>query len=549
VADVAVPGLFEQIRLVAYLRWRVFRNDLRKKSKRLDLLAMLWVGFFATVTVVGLSGFLFWATHHSLVTSHFGRLSLLFWIIFLFWQIFPILMAGLGAALEFRKLLRFPLTLRAFYLISLGYGFADFAALASACWLLAIIAGATTAFPRLLLPMLLVVALFVLMNVTLERLVSSWLERLLARRRTREVLFGLFILASISLQFIHPLISHYHGASPSSMLRLVLYISLLPPSLAGNAITAIHTSQLAPFFSAIAALLLYILLLSTLLWIRYAAQYRGEELSESAAPAHTVRRAISTARIAPSLPSLLPPQISAVILKELRYLQRNGFMLISLIVPPMMAILFSSQFGGAHPLVSRRGLSPDIFFPSLIGYVFLIMMTPAFNCFAYEGHGIQTYFTAPIKFRDLFLGKNLVHISVLLFEISLCMLVLSRTIGVPSLPLLVATVAAVAFAAPGQFVFANWCSLSFPRKLEFGSMRGQRAGGVSIWIALGAQVLLGVISSFIFLLGRWTGEPWLPAGAFAALAVATLAGYFASLDTLSQLAQKKKETLIEALSR
>jgi hypothetical protein len=41
----------------------------------------------------------------------------------------------------------------------------------------------------------------------------------------------------------------------------------------------------------------------------------------------------------------------------------------------------------------------------------------------------------------------------------------------------------------------------------------------------------------------------LPAEAFAALAVASLAGYFAALDSLSNVAEKKKEVLIETLSK
>jgi ABC-2 type transport system permease protein len=534
---------------VGGLRWRIFRNELRKKSKRLDLLAMIWVSVFGTAAILGCSLFFFWATQRSLVSGHSGRLALLFWIIFIFWQIFPILMAGFGNALEFRKLLRFPLTLRAFYLISLGYGFADFAAMASVCWLFSMTAGAASAAIAILPRMLPVIALFIVINVTLERLVSSWLERLLARRRTRELLVGLVILAGISLQFIQPLITHYHGVSPPSIARFVPYFSLLPPSLAGKALVVGNGYQLGSFVSALIGLFLYFFLFSALLWVRYAMQYRGEELGESAAATRVAPRPLFMSSASLSLWSYIPAQIGAVIQKEVRYLTRNGFMLISLIMPPLMALLFSSQFGGSHPWAAARGLSPDIFFPSLIGYVFLMMMTPAFNSLAYEGRGIQTYFTAPLRFRNLLLGKNFVHAVTLFFELLVCMLVLARTIGVPSLPILAATLIAVAFAAPGQFTIANWSSLSFPRKLEFGSMRGQRAGGVSIWVALGAQVVLGGISLLIFLLGRWTGNHWLPAEAFAALAVASIGGYFASLDALGELAEEKKETLIEALCR
>jgi hypothetical protein len=113
----------------------------------------------------------------------------------------------------------------------------------------------------------------------------------------------------------------------------------------------------------------------------------------------------------------------------------------------------------------------------------------------------------------------------------------------------VATIAAVVFAVAGQFAIADWVSLSFPRKLEFGSMRGQRSSGVSIWVAFGVQIFLAAVCSLILLTGRWTQSPWLPAEAFIGLAAASIAGYFATLDVLSNVAEKKKEILIETLCR
>ena len=42
-ADVIRPvSLFEQIRLVAGLRWRILRNSLRKKNNVLDLIGMFF---------------------------------------------------------------------------------------------------------------------------------------------------------------------------------------------------------------------------------------------------------------------------------------------------------------------------------------------------------------------------------------------------------------------------------------------------------------------------------------------------------------------------
>src|SRR5437660_5882214 len=230
---------FEQIRLIAGLRWRILRNSLRKKNNRLDLIGLIFTGVFSSILVIGVC-FAFYAGAYAFVSQdRLEWMALLFWAIFIFWQIFPVFVAGFGAGFEFRTLLRFPLSLRSFYSIGLAYGFADFSALASVIWLLAMTAGATVAKPGVLPAMLLIVAAFMLLNVTLERPIGSWLERLLARRRSRELFLGLFILSMVSLKFVSPLMQRYAAPPRRVLLRLLSYFACLPPSLAGRALAEI----------------------------------------------------------------------------------------------------------------------------------------------------------------------------------------------------------------------------------------------------------------------------------------------------------------------
>src|SRR6202051_3764214 len=167
-ADLASPiSLADQIRLVAGLRWRILINSLRKKNNVLDLIGMGFVALFASILII-LPSFGFYFAGRSLVSA--GRLQWLaapFWAIFVFWQMFPIFAAGFGSGFEFRSLLRFPLSPATFYLIGLAYGLADFPAVASICWLLVMTAGAAIADPSILPIMLVVIALFILMNVTM----------------------------------------------------------------------------------------------------------------------------------------------------------------------------------------------------------------------------------------------------------------------------------------------------------------------------------------------------------------------------------------------
>ncbi len=549
-ADVTQPvSVFEQVRLVAGLRWRITRNSLRKKNNRLDLIGLIFAGLFGSILVIGLS-FAFYAGAYAFLSrDRLEWMALLFWGIFLFWQVFPIFVAGFGANFEFRALLRFPLSLRAFYLIGLAYGFADFSALSSVCWLLAMTAGATAAKPGVLPAMLLIVGIFALLNVTIERLIGSWLERLLARRRTRELFLGLFILSMISLNFLTPLLQRYGASAQPALLRLLPYFAWLPPSLAGHSLATIIRLEPAGFLLSFALLLLYLLLFSALLWRRFAAQYRGEELSENAAPAHAAVRPVTAKDDHPDRLSLLSPQVAAIVRKEFRYLTRNSFAYLTLLMPPLLILIFSMNFAGRHPAVGGKGVSADIFFPGMMGYLILILMAPAYNSFAYESRGIQNYFTAPLRFRDVFLGKNLMLVSVLSVEITLSLAMLVWRVGLPSAHMLVATCAAIVFTIVGQLTIANWSSITFPRKMEFGRMQGQRQSGMAVLVAFGSQILMGGISAVILFSGRWTGNPWLPAEGFVFLAAAAVGGYFASLDALTELAEKRKETLIETLCR
>jgi len=551
VADVVqLPSVLEQIRLVAGLRWRILRNGLRKKNNQWDLVGLIFAGFFVSIFVLGVCFAFYFGAYTFLSGGHESWMAFLFWGIFIFWQLVPVFTAGFGAGFEFRTMLRFPLGLPAFYVIGLAYGLADFPALASVCWLTAMIIGAGVANPAVLPAMLLISALFLLMNVTLGRLIGSWLERVLARRRSREIFFALFILLAVSVQFLNPILQRYGRSSLPWVKQFLPYLSVFPPSLAGQAIAGAAQNHFMDLLVGVAGISAYALVFSVFLWMRFATQYRGEELSETAAPVRAaVRPASRAAKLSVDAFRLLTPQVAAVLRKEFRYLTRNSFAFFLLIMPPVFVLLFTTQFAGRHPTTLRHPISTEFFFPGMMAYLILILMAPAYNAFAYDGKGIQTFFTCPVSFREVFLGKNLLQASMLVFELTLSMLAFSYLVGLPSLPILFATLAAILFNIAGQFAIANWSSLSFPRKLNFGQMRGQRQSGMAVLVSFATQLLLGGISAPILFMSRWTGDKWLPAEVFAFLAAASIAGYISSLDPLAALAEKKKETIIEALSR
>ncbi len=548
-ADVnTLPGVTEQLKLVTRLRWQLLRNGLRRKGNRLDFAGILIAAIVAGSLVLSLC-IAFFVGGKALVSGHHVPwLALLFWAIFLWWQIVPIFAAGFGANFEFRNLLRFPLRLSAFYILSLGYGLADFAALSSLSWLASMTLGVAIANIRLLPAMLAVTSLFLLLNLTLERLIGSWAERIFAKRRAREFLIGAFVFAMVSLNFLNPAFQRWgnHGARPH-ILKVWPYLSWLPASLAGRALAFANSGSLQQFGFALFGLLLWTSAITALLWLRCRSLYFGEELSESRAPALANRKQRRT--LSSNLPNLLSPPIAAVWSKEFHYVVRNGMSAVTFLLPPVMVFVFSMQFSGARPTMKSHGVSPHLFFPGMMAYLILILLSPAYNSFAFEGRGIQSYFMAPVRMRDVLVGKNLFLVCLVAVELSACLIVLIWRAGFPGWPLLLATIGAAAFAVAAQLTIANWSALSFPKKMEIGKMKGQRNSGIAVWTAFGAQIVIGVIAALVLFAGGWTGNPWLPAIAFAGLIAAALAGYSASLEPLNRLAEQKRELLIETLCR
>src|SRR5262249_7020526 len=154
--------------------------------------------------------------------------------------------------------------------------------------------------------------------VTLERLLGSWLERLLSRRRTRELFLGIFVLSAISIQFIVPFVQRHEAAVRSLFARIQPYFAWLPPSLASKVVAGAAQHDSASWFIVLAGFSAYALLSSVLLWQRFATQYRGKDLSESAAPERLAKRSRASSSDSEAPLTVLSPAVAAVVRKEFR---------------------------------------------------------------------------------------------------------------------------------------------------------------------------------------------------------------------------------------
>jgi hypothetical protein len=134
------------------------------------------------------------------------------------------------------------------------------------------------------------------------------------------------------------------------------------------------------------------------------------------------------------------------------------------------------------------------------------------------------YFMAPIRFREVLMGKNLFLLSLVYLELIVSLTLMVWRVGWPTMPRFFATIGAAVFAVTGQLTIANWSSLSFPKKMEIGKFKCQRNDGAALWTAFGVQILVGGIAAVVLLAGRWFSDPWLPSAAFVGLTIAAFCG-------------------------
>lgn len=560
-AELIIPGVWQQVRLIARLRWMLFKNSLRNIKGRLEAVGtgILWLmmsGF-----VFGGAIFLGFATYLLIREGHERWLAGLLWLIFLFWQLYPIFAASVGAQFDFSSLLRFPLRFGSFFALSLVYGLFDPGAVASLVWLFAMWIALTFARPGLFLWGFLVLLAFAAMNLFFARMLFAWIEKWLARRRTREIVGFIFILVIISFQLIAPAVQHFqhnHTQLESAwLLKLVSVSNALPAGVAGR---ALQFGITGPFIAAIDSFLFLLLYAAAFLWLfraRLTAQFRGENLSEtSAAPTAPALRSKSTARSIPaaaaSARSWRFPGLSraslAMFEKELRYALRSGPMLLNLFIPLILVVIFG---------VTARGQTkgdffhrvPHFVFPVAVAYTFLIQVNWVFNSFAFEGTGIQFLLLAPVRFRDLLIGKNLFFGVVTFVQALLVLLAVTWIFSPPPTTIALATFAGLLYGTLGNFALGNILSVCYPRRLEFGAMRQKRQAGVTLAAAFPMQALIIGIGALVFALANWLHRSALAIFIFLGLSVLTGIAYRISLSRIDAITLNHREVLTAELCR
>lgn len=536
----------EQLGAIALLRWRLFVNSLRSVRGRLNLVSRSFAGLLIVGAGVG-GGIAIGAAAWGITREqNLVWLAIPFWLISIFWQLFPVMASAFTQNIDSSSLLRFPLTYSSYFLVRMIYGALDIPTTLGLCWSLGLLIGICTADAALLPWAALSVGGIVVFNLLLARMIFVWIERWLSLRRSREVISLIFLALIICSQLAGPMLGRYDRLPMTGkfrvLRRLVPVERALPPGLSANVLQSAAEGRTGVALLCLLALVGYAGAVLLPLHLRLRAQYEGEVISSGEARREAQPRERGALRRGWKLPFVSGP-VSAMFEKEAHYFSRSGPMLFALIMPVVVIVIL---WGGRKGFFQHRA---EYLFPVGAAYCLLVMNNILYNSFGGDGGGIQFLLLSPVSFRQIVFAKNLAQCSVLLAEVLVLWVAVSFLYQPPGFSGLVLTLAWYTMAAPLNFSAGNLLSLYSPKRIDYSTFGRQRASESAILVSLTVQfagVGLGALAIFA---GYHYGNIWIAALILAVLGAPSVAGYLILLRRIDGIAMGRREALTTELCR
>jgi ABC-2 type transport system permease protein len=535
----------DQLRSIAILRWRIFVNSLRSVRGRLNLVSRS----FAAVLVIGAGvggGIAIGAAAWGIVTDDkLPWLAVPFWMICIFWQLFPVMASAFTQNLDTSALLRFPLSYPAYFVVRLVYGALDIATALGICWSVGLFAGICVAKPALGLWALFALGGSILFNLLLARMIFVWIEHWLSLRRSREVISLIFVLLLVCFQLAGPMLGRYSNLPAFQrfqvLRKLIPLERSLPPGVAAVTIQDAMEGRNSAALNSLLALFGYSAAVLLPLHLRLRSQYHGEIVAVGD-QRQALRRDSPPVRPGWKVPFASGP-VSAVFEKELHYFLRSGPMLFTMIMPVVMIIIL---WGGRKGFLNQQSA---LLFPIGAAYCLLVMNNILYNGFGGDGGGIQFFLLSPVSFRQIIAAKNLAQCAVLAAELLVLWSGVALIYRMPNLNSLALTFAWYLVAAPLNFSAGNLLSVYSPRRIDYSTFGRQRAAESAIFVSLAVQLAgMGLGALAIFIAYRYSNL-WIATLSLTALGVPAIIGYFVLLYRLDRIAMSRREVLATELCR
>lgn len=537
-----------QYRALAAMRWSLFRNSLRSTQGVIELgartVSFVFYALLGLLLATGVGG----GTYAILSSNKWELLPIVFWAVFLVWQIVPVSMASFQEQFDLGGLLRFPVGFAPFFLLNLIFGLVDASTILGVLCCTGIWIGIILVHPDQFAMAAVALAGFAAFNILLVRAISAWIDRWMAQRRTREIVGALFLVGLLSLQLLNPAFrSEKHSQmSDKSRAEGMRWLKAangvqrwLPPGLAADGVGRGSASKRAIPFEPAALLGLYVLATGGVMGVRLRAEYRGENLSDAPSGRKEERRA-SGSLIGGSGP------IAAVIEKELRTVMRSMPLLYGLAAPLLMVFVLSGLFlhnGTAAGGASSMGLMVSLAY-AIVGFTQLF-----YNNLGPEGVGIQILFLAPTPIRTVILAKNVFHALLFIVDAALVCVVASLRMGWPAPASLAVAWAWLLFALPVHLAAGNLFSLNMPYRMNLGRVTRQRGSQASSLLSMLIQIAVLGVGAGTFALCNYLGDVWFAVPVFLLLAAAAAFAWMRVLGNVDRIANRRRETLIATLAR
>jgi ABC-2 type transport system permease protein len=550
-----------QFAALTQLRWHLFRNSFRRKGSVGELVARILffpiVGIIAFGPIVGCGI----GAYYIISSGHLTMLPILTWAIFLLWQLVSINIAQPNLSFDINILLRFPLSFPRYLAARLVFGILGASNVIGTLALVASAIGIGIAQPSLLPWATLLLALYAIINIIFTRMIFAWIDRWLSTRRAREVLTAFILFFSLGIQYLNFTFNpgmqgrHHHASTHLPFLlklfhRLQPAANLLPPGLTAASIRSFSQGRSLIAAAEIAGLLVFACLFFAIYSWRMRREFHGEYLSDTnpSKPSAAAKTSPSPAAYPAAVPAResrtfgLSPGVAACLQKEFIYLRRNTQQLYGFILPIFMVFLVAGRMGAS----GRYG---TYLFPTAVAYSILGISILAYNCLGVDGSGIQLYFLAPLRMRDVFLAKNLIGFLLNVVELALIFVVISIVAHPPSLLIGLATLCWLLFATFLNVAIGNLRSISAAKKVDFSKVGRKQVSQFSSLIALGVVASCFAIGYLGARVATALERPSLMIPFFLLLASIAFVLYLQVLNRVDALTMRHREALAEELSK
>ena len=550
-----------QLLTLIWLKWRLLRNSLRSSKAVVNKIASL-LGMLLAFTFSVLFAFLLGFVAYSLAqpeglgsaiertaardlpagaSTEFIFFSI-FGIIYLMWATVPLSLGG-SKQFDAGKLLMYPITLRKLFAMDFVSEFTTLHSVFLVPAVLALCVGAGLGSGNLATSLIAAVP-GVLFGVALSKWLSTIIGSILRRKRSRgETIIALIgAIAGLGMAAVSQVapILFKHAESFRSL-------RWTPPGAAAFLLMADVTTDPFPYAVAFVTLSAYaILLLIATFWIarRAALGLERRQRQKTATPITGCEGYAGW-----QLP-LLPPDLSAIVEKELRYALRNAQVRMMALMPLIIIVIRMvnrQRFGTVPRGVSHGFLSygSGLLLIGGLVYVFLILAGLSSNLFAFEEGGMRTLILSPVERRKILLGKNLV-VTLIALVFATALLILNIVIFQDTTPanVLFLALTFIIFAAISPII-GNWLSIRFPKHVRYGKrLNVKGVAGLFLIPQVALLMSFPLLATLIGYATRSLLNEYLALAAFSLLAVAF---YSIMINWQGKLLARRELEILEAV--